>query len=233
MNSTSCALRIGGLMPFTTQDYPGLLAAVIFCQGCPWRCRYCHNGHLLSDHSDSLLAWSTVEHFLMQRRGLLDGIVFSGGEPTAQSALLDAVALVRDLGFQVGLHTAGPYPQRLQSLAPLLNWVGLDIKALPEDYPAITGCDHSGDAAWDSLQRLLDQGVAVQVHTTPAPHCDSLAYLEQMMTRLLTMGVTHYRIQACQTQSLYDPSIRPLIAPLATALAHSAVGQQFIQFDVI
>ncbi|MCP2937978.1 radical SAM protein, partial [Salmonella enterica subsp. enterica serovar Typhimurium] len=77
------------------------------------RCTYCHNPHLLPARSAAGLRWEDVLRFLSGRRGLLDGVVFSGGEPTTQAALPDALRAVRELGFAVGLHTAGMHPRRL------------------------------------------------------------------------------------------------------------------------
>ena len=85
-------LRLGGLTPLTTIDFPGRLAAVLYCQGCPWRCTYCHNTELLDAATPPALPWPDALAFLHRRRGLLDGVVFSGGEPTLQAALADALA---------------------------------------------------------------------------------------------------------------------------------------------
>ncbi|WP_295886335.1 anaerobic ribonucleoside-triphosphate reductase activating protein, partial [uncultured Thiohalocapsa sp.] len=101
-------LRLGGLTPLTSLDYPGELAAVVYCRGCPWRCPYCHNADLQDAHGPSEPTWPEVLDFLARRRGLLDAVVFSGGEPTAQRALGAAMAEVRAMGFKVGLHTGGP-----------------------------------------------------------------------------------------------------------------------------
>ena len=90
-NARKPGLRVGGLVPLSTTDYPDHLSAVVFCQGCPWRCAYCHNPHLLPRRSDSEIAWPDVLAFLDRRRGLLDAVVFSGGEPTLQRALPDAM----------------------------------------------------------------------------------------------------------------------------------------------
>lgn len=200
-------LRIGGLTPLTTVDYPGELAAVVFCQGCPWRCRYCHNLHLLPARAAAPIAWSEVRAFLLSRRGLLDALVFSGGEPTLQSALLAAMQEVKDLGFKVGLHTAGIYPQRLLRLLPVLDWVGLDIKALPADYPAITGVLGSGERAWGSLSVLLDAGVPLQVRTTALPGRNRPEDLALLGAHLSALGVRDHRIQTCRTEHVLDPSI--------------------------
>jgi pyruvate formate lyase activating enzyme len=199
-------LRVGGVTPLTTVDYPGELAAVVFCQGCPWRCAYCHNGHLVPARGGETIPWAGVLSFLQTRRGLLDAVVFSGGEPTLQSGLGRAMGAVRDLGFKVGLHTAGPYPDRLGRVLPLVDWVGLDIKALPEDYPEITGVASSGERAWRSLRLLLDAGVANEVRTTPLPGRDGPEHLALLASRLAEIGAASHRIQTCRTGNMLDPS---------------------------
>jgi pyruvate formate lyase activating enzyme len=200
-------LRVGGLTPLTTVDYPGELAAVVFCQGCPWRCRYCHNAHLLPTRAAGLIPWAEVRRFLEARRGLLDAVVFSGGEPTLQSFLMGAMAQVRALGFKIGLHTSGAYPARLKELLPLLDWVGLDIKALPDDYPAITGVPKSGERAWESLGILLAAGVPLEVRTTILPGHEGDATLVTLKARLAALGVKTHHIQQCRMERVLDPTL--------------------------
>lgn len=197
MNS-SATLRVGGLTPLTTIDYPGELAAVVFCQGCPWRCGYCHNEHLWSAHGDNELPWAEVLSFLERRRVLLDAVVFSGGEPTLQSALPAAIRAVRALGFKVGLHTAGPYPQRLDRVLPLVDWVGLDIKAPLDDYPALTGLPGSGEHAWRSLDLLLASGVDHEVRVTVDEHHLPVERLDDLLERLHLAGARNIALQACR-----------------------------------
>ena len=87
-------LRVGGLTRLSASDYPGKLAAVVFCQGCAWRCSYCHNRGLLPFRKSPFpgeIAWAEVLAFLEKRRGLLDAVVFSGGEPTMQPGLAAAM----------------------------------------------------------------------------------------------------------------------------------------------
>jgi pyruvate formate lyase activating enzyme len=165
-------LAIGGITAFTTVDYPDHLAAVVFCQGCPWRCRYCHNQHLQPRRSAAATRWNweRLEAFLDDRHGLLEAVVFSGGEPTAQPALADAARAVRDMGFLVGLHTAGMYPERLRAVLPLVDWVGLDIKApFDERYDRVTGRPRSADPVERSLEIVQSSGVAYQLRTTIHP----------------------------------------------------------------
>ncbi len=83
----AASLRVGGLSPHSSCDWPGQLVATVFAQGCPWACAYCHNPHLLPARGSDEIAWEEVLAFLRTRRGLLDGVVFTGGEPTLQEAL--------------------------------------------------------------------------------------------------------------------------------------------------
>lgn len=139
-------LAIADLTPLSTCDWSGRLVATAFLQGCPWRCGYCHNPDLLDPGIAGRVPWARVRDLLRRRRGLIDAVVFAGGEPTRQAALACAVDEVRAAGFAVGLHTAGAYPSRLAGLLPQLDWVGLDIKALPEQYGAVTGVAAFGGA---------------------------------------------------------------------------------------
>ena len=128
------ALRVGGFVPFTLTDYPDALAAVVFCQGCPWRCGYCHNPHLIAARGDDERDFQRIVDWLGTRRGLLDAVVFSGGEPTAQAELAGAVTAVRAQGFRGRAAHGGAYPRRLAAVLPHVDWVGIDVKAPRGEY---------------------------------------------------------------------------------------------------
>ena len=133
-------IPVAGVVPLTTVDYPGRLALVVFTQGCPWRCGYCHNTDLLPIGQPTSWRWQQVCDLLDERRGFLQAVVFSGGEPTLHKNLATAMKDVRKKNLLVGLHTAGIFPDRLVRLLPWLNWVGLDIKApFDKRYVKITG----------------------------------------------------------------------------------------------
>lgn len=105
------------------------------------------------------MPWLDVEELLVRRRGLLDGVVFTGGEALRQAAIVPAMERVRELGLSVGLHTAGAYPHRLAEVLELVDWVGLDIKAEPGDYREAAGFA-AGMKAWDSLKLVLAEARA-------------------------------------------------------------------------
>ncbi|EAT14711.1 anaerobic ribonucleoside-triphosphate reductase activating protein [Desulfuromonas acetoxidans] len=186
----SSALQVGGLTRCTTIDFPGELAAVVYCQGCPWHCHYCHNAALIPEQGQQQLDWQQVVAFIQQRRGLLDGIVFSGGEPTAQTALIDAMHTVKELGMKVALHTNGAYSDRLRALLPLCDWVGMDLKAPFDDYETITKCPASGEQARQSAELLRASGVAHQFRTTVDPWLREEGRLEQMQALVESWGET-------------------------------------------
>lgn len=192
-------LVVGGLTPFTSIDYPGRLAAVVFVQGCPWRCGYCHNPHLQARAASALApSWAEVRHWLQRRRGLVDAVVFSGGEPTLDMGLPAAVAQVREMGFAAGLHTAGIYPARLQALLPLLDWVGLDVKAPLDDEAAharVTGVRGAATAVRRSLAVLVDSGVAHECRTTAHPQLLDETALLRLAAQLSACGVRRWALQ--------------------------------------
>ena len=160
-------LRVGGLTRLSASDYPGRLAAVVFCQGCAWRCTYCHNPHLLP-FGDGSIAWPEVVSFLGRRRGLLDAVVFSGGEPTLQPSLRSAIREVKAMGYRVGLHTAGMAPRLLERVLPLVDWVSMDLKAEFARHESVTRTPGSGARARRSRDLILASGVPCEFHTVAA-----------------------------------------------------------------
>lgn len=182
------SLAIAGLSRLSTCDWPGKLVATVFCQGCPWSCTYCHNPDLLNPRTPGVLEWSDIRNFLATRVGLLDGVVFSGGEATRQN-LVAAVADVRALGLGVGLHSSGAYPRRLGELLPLVDWVGFDVKAHPDRYVEITQTHGSWGRVRESLDLLLASGVNYQVRTTWGPGVMSRNEAEGILRWLEGVGV--------------------------------------------
>lgn len=219
-------LRIGGFTPMTTIDFPGELAAVLFLQGCGFRCQYCHNGHLADVKAKGQIAWSSIREFLQSRQGFLDAIVFSGGEPTVQQALLPAIDEVKSQGFKVGLHTTGVSPLMLAKVLPKLDWVGFDIKGLVEDYANITGVD-AGSKCWQSLRLLLNSGVDYEVRTTV--HWDLIPAdkLLKIGLGLQEEGVDRFVVQNCNTDHCLNPELGPSVLD---DQAKSQLWQQLEQY---
>ena len=210
-------LRVAGITPLSTTDFPGQLAAVVFVQGCAWRCRYCHNPEIQSRRDAPTISWQAVLDFLDRRRGLLDAVVFCGGEPTVDRYLAPAIEQVRQRGFKVGLHTAGVYPGRLHALLPKIDWVGFDVKAPFADYAATTGVRDSGKPAQESLTHLLASGVAYEIRTTRHPSLLSSAKLRSMVSSLRQQGVETFALQEYRPNGCTDEFLPSHPPPLDDA----------------
>lgn len=223
-------LAIAGLVPTSTVDWPGRIVATAFLQGCPWRCTYCHNAAILDPRTPGVVPWARVRALLARRVGLLDGVVFSGGEPTRQAALPAAVREVRAAGFAVGLHTGGAYPRRLAALLPDLDWVGLDVKAPVHLYRAITrtgGPTTSAGQAFTSLRLVLESGVDVQVRTTVDPTVLGPQDVADLSRTLADLGVRDHVLQTVRPDGTTDE----YRAALALARRHGGPGDGHVGQD--
>ncbi|MDR5866871.1 anaerobic ribonucleoside-triphosphate reductase activating protein [Halomonas koreensis] len=214
-------LPVAGLTRLTTLDFPDRLACVVFLQGCPLRCGYCHNPRMLAPRRGEGREWAEVRDFLETRRGLLEGVVFSGGEPAMHRDLPEAVRQARTLGFAVGLHTAGAYPERLQALLPQLDWVGLDVKGEAARVDAIIGRPGLAPRLARSLEVLLDGGVPFECRTTLHWRDIDLAGVERLATRLAERGVRRYALQLARHDQCLDPAYQ---APVPGAPSREAVA---------
>ncbi|MDD2047643.1 anaerobic ribonucleoside-triphosphate reductase activating protein [Pseudomonas putida] len=228
----SRALRVGGMVPLTTLDYPGKLACVLFCQGCAWRCRYCHNPQLIPPRGSQELDWNQVLAFLQRRQGLLDAVVFSGGEATLQDSLPAAMAEVRQMGFDVGLHSAGIKPQAFARALPGADWVGYDVKTLAEEYALITRVQGSGVANWRSLELLLDSDVEYECRTTVHWHLIDPERLLVLARRLSERGVRHFVVQRVRTTQMLDANLPRVSMHNALPALWEALGDLFPVFEV-
>jgi len=198
-------LNIAGFVPLSSVDWEGQLVSTVFLQGCTWDCYYCQNTELISVRSQGSVSWEKVYNHAQKRIGLLDGFVFSGGEPTRQKALPEAVKAIKSLGFKVGLHSCGAFPTLLAKSLPLLDWIGLDIKALPSDYESVTGRAKSQDNAYKSLELVVAEAkkrdsFSYEIRTTIAPSLATSEYTGKLCALLYELGVTNYVLQTCRDE---------------------------------
>lgn len=178
------------------------------------------------------MPWRDVVEFLKRRRGLLDAVVFSGGDPTLQAALPEAIRQVRALGFRIGLHSAAPFPERLKAVLPMLDWVGLDIKAPFDQYEAITGVPGSGSKAREGLAALLESGVAYEVRTTAHSLLHTPESLLQLARELKSMGVRYFSLQEFRPQGCASLLLCANATPLLNADLTGLIAQQFKNFTL-
>ena len=135
-------MQIVGLQKMTLLDYPGKVACTVFLPGCNFRCPFCHNGQLLEGKQDILMDDGELLIFLSKRKGLLDGVCITGGEPTLQPELVSLIAQIKSMGFAVKLDTNGSHPDVLKDLVSqnLLDYAAMDIKNSPDAYTRTKTC---------------------------------------------------------------------------------------------
>lgn len=176
-------MRIVGLQKMTLLDYPGKVACTVFLGGCNFRCPFCHNGGLLDGAAPELMTAEELLMFLQKRRGLLDGVCITGGEPTLSPELPQLLAKIKALGFGVKLDTNGSKPQILKQLVEtgLVDYVAMDVKNSPVLYAAATGLTAAPmDALEESLRFLMSGRVDYELRTTVVRELHDEAAITEM-----------------------------------------------------
>lgn len=160
---------LGGLQKFSLVDYPGKPCAILFTRGCNFRCPYCHNPELVwPEQYAPEIPLEGVLDFLRQRRGLLEAVTITGGEPTLQADLPVVARAIKEMGFALKLDSNGSRPDVLRELveAGLVDYVAMDIKAPFSRYAHVCGVAVSVELIRESVALLLDGRVDYEFRTT-------------------------------------------------------------------
>lgn len=188
-------MDISGLQKTTLLDYPGRVACTVFLSGCNLRCPFCHNGSLVVRPTPPQLTEEELFAFLKKRRGILDGVCITGGEPTLRPELPDFIRKIKELGFLVKLDTNGTNPEMLALLLRegLLDYAAMDIKNAPSRYrETCGGIDHL-ESVKKSAALLMESAIDYEFRTTcvhPFHDPDAMAEIGQWIG-----GAKHYYLQ--------------------------------------
>ena len=173
---------IAGLQKMTLLDYPGKVACTVFLQGCNFRCPFCHNSPLLPGKGEEGMAEEALLAFLQKRKGLLDAVCVSGGEPTLYSGLEDLLRQIKAMGYLVKLDTNGSRPAVLKALVEnkLVDYVAMDVKNAPRLYGSTVGVEKMDiTPVEESLRFLISGPVDYELRTTVVEELhDETAILE-------------------------------------------------------
>ena len=161
-------MHIAGLQKMTLLDFPGRVACTVFLQGCNFRCPFCHNSSLLPAAGEVLMEDTELLAFLKKRKGLLDGVCVTGGEPTLQKELPQLLKAIKELGYAVKLDTNGGRPQVLREVveAEVVDYVAMDIKNSPARYGQTAGNTALLPGVTESIRFLLSDKVDYELRTT-------------------------------------------------------------------
>ena len=180
---------IYSITPFTLLDYPGKAACIIWFAGCNMRCRYCYNPEIVLGKGREDVTEALA--FLRSRRGLLEGVVLSGGECTLHRSIFPLLASIKELGFFAKVDTNGSRPVVMQALVKqgLIDYVALDFKAPEYRYSTVTQ-SNLFPAFIESLLLLMDAGIPFEVRTTV--HCDLMG-MEELQAMVASLQNVGYR----------------------------------------
>lgn len=168
-------MKIAGVAKQSMVDYPGKIAAAIFTQGCNMNCVFCHNRCLVGQHENNPFQdENEVFSFLIKRKGFLDGVVISGGEPTLQPDLKGFIEKVKDMGYLVKLDTNGTHPEVIKELIDkkLLDYIAMDVKAPMKKYRKICRSKVDEKALLESISLIRENDVDYEFRTTFCPQLD-------------------------------------------------------------
>lgn len=174
---------ISGLQKITLLDFPGKVACTVFLQGCNYRCPFCHNSDLLPGKGEAFMSEEAFIAFLERRRGLLDGVCVSGGEPTLYPGLQQLLKAIKSLGYAVKLDTNGSRPEILKEVVRkgLVDYVAMDVKNSPARYAETVGLSRFDlGPTEESLRFLIGENVDYELRTTVVKPLHDAASIQDM-----------------------------------------------------
>lgn len=194
-------MKIGGLQKHTLIDYPGHLACTVFTVGCNFRCPFCHNPELvlpsLFEKKEDHIKENEFFSFLETRKGLLDGVAITGGEPCLQPDLANFCYNIKKMGFKVKLDTNGTYPKILEIIFKdkLVDYVAMDIKSDLATYSTAAGINIDLQAVQQSIGLIMEKAPGYEFRTT----CVKSLINENIIKNIGEMikGAEHYILQPC------------------------------------
>jgi pyruvate formate lyase activating enzyme len=201
-------MLIAGLNTLTLLDFPGKTAAIIFTAGCNMRCGYCHNANFVLPENiqqqKKNISWNEIESFLEKRKGLLDGVVISGGEPTLQKDLKEIIQKIKKMGFLIKLDTNGTNPFVLESLIQnkLLDFIAMDIKGSEEIYNDICSTTINIENIKKSIKLIMHSNIDYEFRSTILPEYHTNNVLDKM--GLMIKGSKLWALQNFRTTSVLD-----------------------------
>lgn len=174
---------ISGLQKMTLLDFPGKVACTVFLKGCNYRCPFCHNSELFLGKPETLMDQESFLKFLRSRKGLLDGVCVSGGEPTLHPGLPELLRKIKELGYAIKLDTNGSRPEVLKALVQegLLDHVAMDVKNSPSRYAQTAGVEHLDlEKLEESLRFLISGDLSYELRTTLVSQLHDEASIREM-----------------------------------------------------
>ena len=202
---------IAGFQKLTLLDYPGHLAATVFTVGCSFRCPFCHNPELVN-HGTYNIEHGTIEkdffEFLKKRKGKLEGVCITGGEPAIQPDLVEFIRKIRKLGYKVKLDTNGTRPDILREVISerLVDFIAMDIKNQPKKYEKTINTKFDLNRIKLSIGLIMNSRIPYEFRTTAVPGIHSER--DFLAIAKWIKNAQSYWLQRYQETKILDPNLK-------------------------
>ena len=203
-------MRLGGYQKLTLIDYPGKIATTVFTVGCSFRCPFCHNPELVL--ASQFPAPNNMEEeffdFLKKRKGKLEGVCITGGEPTIQSDIIDFIKKIKSMGFLVKLDSNGTRPDVLKKVIQerLVDFIAMDIKNSLKNYSRTVGNEADTERIRLSVEMIMNSGIDYEFRTTVVPGIHTEKDFDEIAKWI--KGAKSYYLQEFRDFKIIDPKLK-------------------------
>lgn len=201
---------IGGYQKLTLIDYPGKIATTVFTVGCSFRCPFCHNPELVLSPGIKNNLEKEFFEFLEKRKGKLEGVCITGGEPTIQPDIIDFIKNVKKIGYLVKLDSNGSRPDVLRSVinGKLVDFIAMDIKHSPENYKKTSGGKADIERIKLSVDLIMNSNIPYEFRTTVVPGIHKEEDFEEISEWI--KGAKSYYLQIYRENKILDQNLKKI-----------------------
>ncbi len=226
-------MLIGGLIPFSLVDFPGKFSCILFTIGCNFRCPFCYNKDLVFGNIEPM-SLEKIFEWLETRKGKLEGVTITGGEPTLHKDLPEFIERIKGMGFAVKLDTNGSNPDMLRRVIDLVDYVAMDVKAglVEERYRRATGIEGMVERVKESIRIIMSSNVPYEFRTTLVPGIVDEFDIKSIGEHI--RGARLWALQQYRPENTIDPTfqnIKPYLPSKARSLAELA--SQYVEKVIV
>lgn len=229
---------LGGFQKLTLIDYPGKVATTVFTVGCSFRCPFCHNPELVLSRNLQPVTHNLIEKeffdFLKKRKGKLEGVCITGGEPTIQPDLVDFIKKIKKLGYLVKLDSNGSRPDVLRQIinSKIIDFIAMDIKDSPKKYKKTSGERADFERIKISVEMIMNSKIPYEFRTTVVPGIHSEKDFNEIASWI--KGAKSYYLQVYQENKILDPELREKTKgkSINLELIKKNIERNFVKFGI-
>ncbi|MEM5947981.1 anaerobic ribonucleoside-triphosphate reductase activating protein [Spirochaetia bacterium 38H-sp] len=196
-----------GIIKTSFIDYPGKISTLLFTGGCNLRCPYCHNPELIEGEPDDFLPWQEIKKHLEKRKNLIEGIAITGGEPLIKPWIEKLIIEIKQMGYPVKLDTNGTLSEKLAKVLPILDYIAMDYKTLPDMYNTKLGAQKDmTEEIKASLNLIAERNIPHEIRITTCPTIVDTETIEKI-AETLPKGIKNITLAGFRPEKTLDPAL--------------------------